>query len=52
MFTIDITQAEGNAPYFAAVLKMVYLSRMVALLDMDDGDWRLSIGERMQDGED
>ena len=49
MFTIDITQAEGNAPYFvAAVLKMIYLSRMLALLEMEIGDSQLESGCKME----
>ena len=49
IFTIDITQAEGNAPYFAAVFVVViYLSRMLALLEMEIGDSQLESGCKME----
>ena len=48
IFTIDITQADWNAPYFAAVLKMIYLTRMLALLEMEIGDSQLESGCKME----
>ena len=45
-FTIDITQTEGNAPYFAAAV--IYLSRMLALLEMEIGDSQLESGCKME----
>ena len=49
MFTIDITQAEGNAPYFGAVFVVViYLSRMLALLEMEIEDSQLESGCKME----
>ena len=48
IFTIDIIQAEWNVPYFAAVLKMIYLSRMLALLEMEIGDSQLESGCKME----
>ena len=48
-FTTDITQTEGNAPYFAAVFVVViYLSRMLALLEMEIGDSQLESGCKME----
>ena len=50
MFTIDITKAEGNASYFAAVfVDVIYLSRMLALLDMVVGDSQLESGCKMEE---
>ena len=49
MFTIDITKAEGNAPYFAVVFVVViYLLRMLALLDVEIGDSQLESGCKME----
>ena len=49
MFTIDITKAEGNASYFAVVFVVViYLLRMLSLLDVEIGDSQLESGCKME----